>query len=121
MTLQPVHEILSLLRECRAVLLDHAEGLVYVFLDVRVWIVRGDDTLRSGHQRIRPLSEPHRQCLPYLGHAQHLDEQTPIGNDYRSCPVVQPVKWRLPREIDETNYRLSELQDYYEQLPHLIE
>ena len=58
MTLQPVHKSLNLLRECRAVLLDHAEGLVYVFLDMRVWIIRSDDTLRSGRQRIRSPSEP---------------------------------------------------------------
>lgn len=48
MTLQPVHESLNLLRECRTVLLDHAEGLVYVFLDARVRIIRSDDTLRLG-------------------------------------------------------------------------
>jgi len=38
-------EGLSLLRERRAVLLDHAESLLNVLLDVRVWITRGDDAL----------------------------------------------------------------------------
>jgi len=111
MTLQPVHESLNLLRECRTVLLDHAEGLVYIFLDVRVRIIRSDDTLRSGRQRIRPLSEPYCQCLPYPGHAQHPDEQIPIGNDYRSCPIVKPVKCSLPKKkkkptVDSRNCRI---------------
>jgi hypothetical protein len=58
MTLQPVHEGLDFLRKCRTVLLDHTEGLIYIFLDVRVWIIRSDDTLQSSRQLIRPLSEP---------------------------------------------------------------
>ena len=45
MTLQPMYESLSLLRERRAVLLDHAKSLLDVFLDMRVWITRGNDPL----------------------------------------------------------------------------
>ena len=47
MTLEPVHESLNLFRERRTILLDHMEGLIYVFLDVRIRITRSDDTLRS--------------------------------------------------------------------------
>ena len=50
MTLQPVHENLSLLRECCAVLLDHAKSLVNILLDVRIWITRSDNALRSYRQ-----------------------------------------------------------------------
>lgn len=50
MTLQPMYENLGLLGESRTVLLDHVKGLIYVFLDVRVWITRSDDTLRSFRQ-----------------------------------------------------------------------
>jgi len=93
-----VHEDLGPLRERGTVLLDHAESLVNVFLDVRVWITRSDDTLRSSRQRVRPLPEPCCGNLPYLGHAQHPDERIPTGNDYKSCPVVKPVRWGLQKK-----------------------
>ena len=92
MILQPVHESLNLLRECRAVFLDHTEGLIYIFLDMRVWIACSDDTLQSGRQRIRFLPQRCCKSSPYLRHAQHPDEQIQTGNGYENYPAVQPVR-----------------------------
>jgi hypothetical protein len=59
--------------------------------------------------------------LPDLGRAQHPDEQIPTGNDYGNYPVAQLVRFNLQKKKDETNCRLSELQDDCEQFPHLVE
>ena len=96
MALQPVHEGLGLLRECRTVLLDHVQGLVNVFLDVGVRFTRSDDTLRFHRQRIRLFLPRIAECLLYLCRAQHPDEQIPTDNDYKSCPAAQPVRLNPP-------------------------
>lgn len=89
MGLKPVHENLYLLRECRTILLDHAEGLIDVFLDVRVWIACGDDTLGLDNQRVRPVPQSRYRCSLYPSHVQHPGGQIPKGNDYRNCPVAR--------------------------------
>ena len=109
MTLQPVHENLSLLRECCAVLLDHAKSLVNILLDVRIWITRSDNALRSYRQQFALFQCLITEYLPYLSHAEHPGEQIPTGNDYRSSPVVQPVRVSLTRKEGGANRRLSEL------------
>jgi hypothetical protein len=110
-TLQTMYESLSLLRECRAILLDHAKGLVDIFLDMRIWITRSDDTLRSGSQRLRPIPKPRCEFLPYRGHVHRPCGQIPTDNDCKSCPIVNFVRGWYAEEkteptVDSRNWRM---------------